>query len=61
MNLFRCCFPLLWLDVRVPFMGIRTALVYERIEVKTIEYILIYIDIWKWNFHFSIYNRVHDK
>lgn len=49
--------PLLHIDIEIPFVRIRTAINRECIEAHTVEYVSLYIDIWKWRYHVSLYDN----
>ena len=49
-------FPLLILNIEIPFIKIYTNFFQERMESDTFEYVFLYLEIFKWNFKFRLYN-----
>jgi hypothetical protein len=52
--------PLLHLLIEIPFIKIHTALCYRRFEQEVFEYVILYIDVYKWKFQFSLYKKEND-
>ena len=50
--------PQLSLWIEFPGLLIRTCIMYRRYETQTIEYVLFDIQIYKWKFEFSLYDKL---
>jgi hypothetical protein len=48
--------PLLRIDIQIPFIRIMTQLMNESPEALTIQYLMVYIEVYKWHFDFRLYN-----
>jgi len=48
--------PYLYIHIAIPFCTIRTALMYERMEAETLEYIALQIHIYKWYWDIHLYS-----
>lgn len=56
--------PLLRLDVEIPFLSIRTNLMYRSYDMDIIQYISLQIHLFKWFFEFRLYDtfqRIEDR
>lgn len=63
-NSFWNYMPYLNLYICVPFLTVRTALMYKQLESATIEYLLLYVKLYKWDFEFRLYDtfrRIEDR
>jgi len=64
LNKFWNYLPLLHIYIEIPFLTIRTALMYKRQEIDVVEYIALQIMLYKWNFEFKLYDsfiRMQDR
>ena len=48
--------PYLYLHIAIPFFSARTAIMWRQYESDSIEYIALYIYIFKWQFEFRLYD-----
>lgn len=48
--------PYFDLSIRVPFITIHTDLMCERFETDVLEYVMLYIKVWKWEFKTRLYS-----
>lgn len=57
-KLFRF-FPLLHLYVELPFIRVRTVIMLRKYESQTIEYVCFHISVYKWEFKFSLHDKLN--
>lgn len=49
--------PLLHLEVEIPFVSLRTALMYYHHESTDCSYVLLEGRLWKWRVNFDLWGR----
>ncbi len=56
--------PLLHIYIEIPFLAIRTMLMGRQYDSGEVEYIMLYIKLFKWDFEFKLYDtlrRIDDR
>lgn len=53
--------PILDFQLYLPFITIQTELMNEHLESRSFTYILLSIAIYKWHWHFRLWNTTNDK
>jgi hypothetical protein len=53
--------PLLWIDIRLPFFSIKTVLMTRDDNRYSFTYSDFRVDLFKWNFHISLYDLDHNR
>lgn len=48
--------PLLYVDIRIPFIRIYTSMMHTFDYKMELEYVALGIEVCKWKFNFSLYN-----
>lgn len=49
--------PLLFLNIEIPFIRIRTSVMYRCFESRIFDYVSVDVWIWRWSFSFALYDR----
>jgi hypothetical protein len=50
--------PLLYVDIQVPFLQIRTILMHKSLVDRSIDYVTLQLVIWKWKFTVGLWGRM---
>lgn len=58
---WRLFLPILYLDIRLPLLHIRTAIMFQSMEREETEYISLDVRIIKWKFSFALYTTYKRK
>jgi len=48
--------PILKFELTIPFLSVRTHLLCQRTRTSIREFVMVYITLYRWTFHFELYD-----
>lgn len=58
---WRLFLPMLHVCVEIPFITLRTAVMYRNEAEANYQFIVLYVRVWKWKFDIRLYDTLERK